>query len=98
MTSPQRASHESPKNSQIHQERMKLEDRISKFIPALLDQKITIRPLQGQPLTGILRDFNSYELLVEVDGILHIVFKHSIHAIQILETEKFNQKRKQKME
>jgi sRNA-binding regulator protein Hfq len=79
-------------------ERIKLEDNIPKFIPALRNQKITIRPLQSQPLTGILKGFNSYELLVEANSMLHIIFKHSIHAIQTLETEKFNQKRKGKIE
>ena len=48
------------------------------FIPKLLGQKITIRPAQGQPITGILRGYNPYELLIEVGPKQIIVFKSSI--------------------
>ena len=54
------------------------------FIPKLLGQKITVRPAQGQPITGILRGFNPYELLIEVGPKQIIVFKSSIWCIEIL--------------
>jgi sRNA-binding regulator protein Hfq len=54
------------------------------FIPNLLGQKITIRPAQGQPITGILRGFNPYELLIEVGAKRIIVFKSAIWCIEIL--------------
>jgi RNA chaperone Hfq len=61
------------------------------FLTSLLNEKLTIRPMGGgQPMTGILRSYNSYELLVEVNGTLHIVYKHAIHSIQILDVAKYN--------
>jgi len=64
-----------------------------KFIPSLLGEKITIRPIGGgQPMTGILKGHNSYELLVEVGTSLHIVYKHAISSIQIMDVAKFNSK------
>ena len=68
-----------------------------KFIPSLLGEKITIRPIGGgQPMTGILKGHNSYELLIEVNGSLHIVYKHAIHSIQIMDTAAYNAKRSEK--
>jgi sRNA-binding regulator protein Hfq len=62
-----------------------------------LNEKITIRPTGGgQPITGVLRGYNSYELLVEVNGALHIVYKHAIHSIQIMDVAKFNAKLSEK--
>jgi len=54
------------------------------FIPKLLGQKITVRPAQGQPITGILRGYNPYELLIEVGPKQVIVFKSAIWYIEIL--------------
>jgi len=65
------------------------------FIPKLVGQKITIRPAQGrhkagtrpaqgQPITGILRGYNPYELLIEVGPKQIIVFKSSIWCIEIM--------------
>jgi sRNA-binding regulator protein Hfq len=56
----------------------------NQFIPKLLGQKITIRPAQGQPITGVLRGYNPYELLIEVGAKKIIVFKSSISSIEIL--------------
>jgi hypothetical protein len=56
----------------------------NQFIPKLLGQKITIRPKQGQPITGILRECNPYELLIDVGHKQMIVFKSSIWCIEIL--------------
>jgi sRNA-binding regulator protein Hfq len=54
------------------------------FIPKLLGQKITVRPAQGQPITGILRGYNPYELLIEAGAKQMIVFKSAIWYIEIL--------------
>jgi sRNA-binding regulator protein Hfq len=54
------------------------------FIPKLVGQKITVRPAQGQPITGILRGYNPYELLIEVGPKQIIVFKSTIWCIEIL--------------
>lgn len=54
------------------------------FIPKLVGQKITVRPAQGQPITGILRGYNPYELLIEVGSKQIIVFKSSIWCIEIM--------------
>jgi sRNA-binding regulator protein Hfq len=56
----------------------------NQFIPKLLGQKSTVRPAQGQPITGILRGYNPYELLIEVGPKQIIVFKSSIWCIEIL--------------
>jgi RNA chaperone Hfq len=62
-----------------------------RFLTPLLNEKITIRPMGGgQPMTGVLRSYNNYELLVEVSGSLYIVYKHAIHSIQILDAAKYN--------
>ena len=68
-----------------------------KFVPALLNEKITIRPMGGgQPMTGVLKGHNLYELLVDVNGSLHIVYKHAIHSIQIMDVAAYNAKRSEK--
>ena len=54
------------------------------FIPKLVGLKITVRPAQGQPITGILRGYNPYELLIEVGPKQIIVFKSSIWCIEIM--------------
>jgi hypothetical protein len=36
------------------------------LLPKHVGQKITVRSAQGQPITGILRGYNPYELLIEV--------------------------------
>jgi sRNA-binding regulator protein Hfq len=72
-------------------------DNSPKFVPALLNEKITIRPMDGgQPMTGVLRGYNSYKLLVEVSVSPHIVYKHAIHSIQIMDVTKFNTKLSEK--
>jgi len=52
------------------------------FIPQLRNQKITVRPAQGQPITGILRGFNPYELLLEVGNKQIVIFKSSIWCVE----------------
>jgi hypothetical protein len=56
----------------------------NQFIPKLLEQKIIIRPKQGQPINGILRECNPCELLIDVGPKQIIVFKSSIMSIEIL--------------
>jgi len=49
-----------------------------------LGKKVTIRPIQGQPITGILQGYNSYELKVSVGKREIIVFKHSIYTVEVV--------------
>ncbi len=62
----------------------KAKESSHQFIPKLVGQKITVRPAKGQPITGILRDYNPYELLIEVGPKQIIVFKSSIWCIEII--------------
>ena len=72
-------------------------DNSPKFVPALLGEKVTIRPIGGgQPMTGVLKGHNLYELLIDVNGSLHIVYKHAIHSIQIMDVAAYNAKRSEK--
>ena len=52
------------------------------FLPKILGQKITIRPLSGQPITGKLVGYNPYELLVESPKGHFLIFKHAVAAIE----------------
>jgi sRNA-binding regulator protein Hfq len=54
------------------------------FIPKLLGKKVKVQPLQGQPITGTLKGFNAYELLLEVTGRRGpiVVFKHAVYFIE----------------
>ncbi len=54
------------------------------FIPKFLGKKVTVRPLTGQPVTGTLEGYNSYELRILVGGKKEIiVFKHAIYTIEV---------------
>jgi len=58
--------------------------KIPQFIPKLLGKKVTIRPIQGQPVSGTLEGYNPYELKILVGGKKEIiVFKHSIYTIEV---------------
>lgn len=56
--------------------------RQPQFIPALKGKKIKVRLINGQPLVGVLLGYNSYEMLIDVQGQKQIVFKHSIVSIE----------------
>jgi len=59
--------------------------RIPQFLPKLLGKKIIIRPIQGQPVVGVLEGFNLYELKVSIGGKKEIlVFKHGIFSIELV--------------
>jgi len=85
------------KLQRLKKEVNRMDNSDPKFLPALLNEKITIRPIGcGQPMTGVLKGHHPYELLVEVNGSLHIVYKHAIHSIQIMDTAAYNAKRSEK--
>ena len=53
------------------------------FIPKLKGKKVTIRLVSGgQPITGILEDYNPYEVLIQTDKGQFLVFKHAIATIE----------------
>ena len=59
--------------------------RIPQFLPRLLKKKVTVRPIQGQPITGTLDGFNNYEIQILVGGKKQIlVFKHAILSIEMV--------------
>jgi len=59
--------------------------KIPQFIPKFLGKKVTIRPIQGQPVTGTLEGYNPYELRILVGGKKEIiVFKHAIYTIEVV--------------
>ncbi len=48
------------------------------FLLPLKGKQIAIKLIDGDTLTGILKRFNDYELLVEIKGSDHVVLKHAI--------------------
>ena len=48
------------------------------FLPKLLNQKVTLRLISGQPVTGELIGFNAYELLLKTTKGPFLVFKGGI--------------------
>ena len=59
---------------------------LPQFIPKFKGKKVVIRLLSGgQPVTGTIDSFNSYEiLLLTVKGEI-LVFKHAIATIEIVD-------------
>ena len=57
--------------------------RTFEFIPKLKGKKVVIRVISGgQPITGILESYNSYELLIQTTKGQILVFKHAIATIE----------------
>jgi RNA chaperone Hfq len=55
------------------------------FIPQLKGKKVIIRLVSGgQPVTGIIEGYNSYEILLQTAKGQLLVFKHAIATIEIL--------------
>jgi sRNA-binding regulator protein Hfq len=52
------------------------------FLPKLLNQKVTLRLISGQPVTGELIGFNAYELLLKTPKGPFLVFKGAIMWIE----------------
>jgi sRNA-binding regulator protein Hfq len=52
------------------------------FLPKLLNQKVTLRLISGQPVTGELIGFNAYELLLKTPKGPFLVFKGGILWIE----------------
>jgi RNA chaperone Hfq len=55
------------------------------FIPKLKGKKVIIRLISGgQPVTGIIEGYNSYEILIQTAKGQLLVFKHAIATIEIV--------------
>jgi RNA chaperone Hfq len=55
------------------------------FIPQLKGKKVIIRLVSGgQPVTGIIEGYNSYEILIQTAKGQILVFKHAIATIEIV--------------
>jgi RNA chaperone Hfq len=53
------------------------------FIPKLKGKKVTIRLVSGgQPITGIVVGYNSYEILIQTVKGPILIFKHAIATIE----------------
>jgi sRNA-binding regulator protein Hfq len=57
---------------------------LPQFIPKLFGKKVTIRLLSGvQPMTGVIKTHNPYEILVQTAKIEMIIPKRAIAVIEI---------------
>jgi small nuclear ribonucleoprotein (snRNP)-like protein len=59
------------------------------FIPSLLGERVTLRLKQGRPMTGILKGYNAYVMVIESDSRLFIVLKGSIAVIEVHNPESY---------
>ena len=56
------------------------------FIPKFKGKKVVIRLLSGgQPVTGTVESFNSYEILLQTAKGEVLVFKHAIATMEIVD-------------
>jgi RNA chaperone Hfq len=59
------------------------------FIPKLKGKKVIIRLVSGgQPVTGIVEGYNSYEILIQTVKGQILVFKHAIAVIEPVDMPK----------
>jgi RNA chaperone Hfq len=59
---------------------------LPQFIPKFKGKKVVIRLLSGgQPVTGTIESFNSYEILLSTTKGELLVFKHAIATIEIVD-------------
>jgi host factor-I protein len=57
------------------------------FIPKLLGKKVTIRLLSGgQPITGTIKAYNAYEIMLQTAKGDVLVFKHAIAVIELADS------------
>jgi RNA chaperone Hfq len=55
------------------------------FIPKLRGKRVTIRLVSGgQPISGIVEGYNSYEILIQTAKGQLLVFKHAIATMDTL--------------
>jgi sRNA-binding regulator protein Hfq len=52
------------------------------FLPKLLNQKVTLRMVSGQPVTGELIGYNAYEILLKTPKGTFLIFKGAIAWIE----------------
>lgn len=58
------------------------------FFPRLLGEKLMVRLMDGRPISGVLRGFNAYEIVMETNGKTLMIFKHAIAVIEPNNTNK----------
>jgi RNA chaperone Hfq len=59
---------------------------LPQFIPKFKGKKVVIRLISGgQPVTGIVDSFNSYEILLQTAKGDLLVFKHAIATIMVVD-------------
>ena len=59
------------------------------FIPKLKGKKVIIRLVSGgQPVTGTIEGYNSYEILIQTAKGQLLVFKHAIATIEAVDKPK----------
>jgi RNA chaperone Hfq len=59
------------------------------FIPKLKGKKVVIRLVSGgQPITGTIEAYNTYEIHLQTNKGQILVFKHAIATIEIVEEPK----------
>lgn len=59
---------------------------LPQFIPKFKGKKVVIRLLSGgQPVTGTIDSFNSYEILLMTTKGELLIFKHAIATIEIVD-------------
>lgn len=57
------------------------------FIPKLIDKKVMIRlVLGGQPITGTIKAYNPYEILLQTAKGDILVFKRAISIIELADS------------
>jgi len=52
------------------------------FLPKLLNQKVTLRMISGQPVTGELIGYNAYEILLKTQKGTFLIFKGAIAWVE----------------
>lgn len=56
------------------------------FIPKFKGKRVMVRLISGgQPVTGTIESFNSYEILLQTAKGELLVFKHAIATIEVLD-------------
>ena len=59
------------------------------FIPKLKGKKVIIRLVSGgQPVTGTIEGYNSYEVLIQTAKGQLLIFKHAIATIEAVDEPK----------
>ena len=67
-------------------EKLTVKQSLPQFIPKYKGKKVVIRLVSGgQPVTGTIEGFNSYEILLTTAKGELLVFKHAIATLEVVE-------------